>query len=126
MGAIQARKSKDAHIMSGWTECESVWGKHAEAVVTALKAIEKRLPFPIRSFYFDNGSEFLNENMINEFIKSETRIEKIKISRSRPYRKNDQCYVEQKNYTHVRWHFRASDVSRRALALMDLVDKPLI
>jgi hypothetical protein len=89
-------------ILSGWTECESVWGKTGENVVKALKAIEKRLPFPIKSFYFDNGSEFLNEDMFKEFINSETRIEKIKVFRSRPYRKNDQCYVEQKNYTHVR------------------------
>jgi ribosomal protein L21 len=89
-------------IISGWTECESVWGKHAEDVVKALKNIENRLPFAIKSFYFDNGSEFLNEDMFNEFIKSETRNNKIKVFRSRPYRKNDQCYVEQKNYTHVR------------------------
>jgi hypothetical protein len=89
-------------IMSGWTECESVWGKHGEDVVKALKAIESRLPFSIKCFYFDNGCEFLNEDMFNEFIKSEKRCNKIKVFRSRPYRKNDQCYVEQKNYTHVR------------------------
>ena len=89
-------------IMSGWTECESIWGKHGVNVVKALKEIEKRLPFQIKAFYFDNGSEFLNEDIFNEFIKSKTRQEKIKNFRSRPYRKNDQCYVEQKNYTHVR------------------------
>ena len=89
-------------IVSGWTECESVWGKHGLGVVKALKEIEKRLPFPIKSFYFDNGSEFLNEDMLKEFIKSGNRKEKIDIYRSRPYKKNDQCYVEQKNYTHVR------------------------
>jgi hypothetical protein len=89
-------------IMSGWTECETVWGKHAKDVVKALKKIEERLPFAIRCLYFDNGGEFLNEEMLNEFVESKTRTEKIKVFRSRPYRKNDQCYVEQKNYTHVR------------------------
>ena len=71
-------------IMSGWTECEAVWGKQGYDVVQALKSIEKRLPFKIKSFYFDNGSEFLNEDMFNEFIKSDERPEKIKVFRSRP------------------------------------------
>jgi hypothetical protein len=88
-------------IMSGWTECEAIWGKCGDGVVKALKRIEKRLPFKITKLYFDNGSELLNEEMVTEFIKSRPGHE-IKIFRSRPYRKNDQCYVEQKNYTHVR------------------------
>lgn len=89
-------------IMSGWTECESIWGKNGVDVVKALRAIEKRLPFSIKCFYFDNGSEFLNDDIFKAFVQPKNGDEKIKVFRSRPYRKNDQCYVEQKNYTHVR------------------------
>lgn len=74
-------------IVSGWTDCESVWGKSAEGVLKALKSLEKRLPFPILAFYFDNGSEFLNEAVLTEFAESPTRKVKIQIFRGRPYRK---------------------------------------
>jgi len=107
-------------IMSGWTESEAVWGKDGKNVVRALKGIEQRLPFAIRAFYFDNGSEFLNEDVFNEFIKSKDRKQKIKIFRSRPYRKNDQCYVEQKNYTHVRLLMGYGRIDwKKAIALMN-------
>lgn len=107
-------------IASGWTECESVWGKTAEEIVKALKAIERRLPFSIKAFYFDNGSEFLNEEVLNEFVKSTAREIKIQIFRGRPYRKNDQCYVEQKNYTHVRKIFGYGRIDwKKAVAMMN-------
>ena len=88
-------------IASGWTECEAMFGKDGGLVNKALKAIEARLPFPFLSLYFDNGSEFMNHDIVESFAK-EGRVEPLKVFRSRPRRKNDQCYVEQKNYTHVR------------------------
>lgn len=91
-------------IATGWTECEAVWAKKAKEIKHALIMIEKRLPFKIKALYSDNGSEFLNEKVIDEFA-IEGRSGRLPIYRGRPYRKNDQCYVEQKNYTHVRQIF---------------------
>lgn len=73
-------------IMSGWTECESIWGKNGVGVVKALKVIQKRLPFPIKCFYFDNGNEFLNEDIFKAFVEPKNGDEKIQVLRSRPYR----------------------------------------
>ena len=53
--------------------------------------------------YVDNGSEFINSTVVDKYVAKHLR--KIKIYRSRAYHKNDQCYVEQKNYTHVRHLF---------------------
>lgn len=88
-------------LLSGWTECEAIWAKNGKEVKRALLLIEKRLPFPIKALYFDNGCEFMNDEIIEDFAKSD-RKEPIEIFRSRPYKKNDQAHIEQKNYTHVR------------------------
>lgn len=87
-------------IATGWTESEAVWGKDGKGVRRALELIEKRLPFKLRGLYVDNGSEFLNEDVIDGFARD--RKEPLIVERGRPYKKNDQAYVEQKNYTHVR------------------------
>lgn len=89
---------------SGWTECEAIWGKSGFAVRHALMEIEKRLPFKIKGLYFDNGCEFLNDEVIDTFALAGREIP-LKVFRGRPYKKNDQPYVEQKNYTHVRQFF---------------------
>jgi hypothetical protein len=91
-------------IATGQTECEAIWGKNGFAVRQALMAIESRLPFPILSLYFDNGCEFLNDEVIDRFARGH-REKPIKVYRGRPYHSNDQSYVEQKNYTHVRMTF---------------------
>ena len=88
-------------IVSGWTECEAMWGKTGAAVKKALEAIEKRLPFALKALYSDNGCEFLNRDIIEKFCR-DGRVEQLPYFRGRPYKKNDQAYVEQKNYTHVR------------------------
>jgi len=92
-------------VVTGWTECEAIWGKSSIEVKKALFRIEKRFPFKIISISFDNGTEFLNDEVINGFARTLGRSKKIEITRGRPYRKNDQCYVEQKNNTHVREFF---------------------
>jgi len=89
-------------MVSGWTENETMMGKDGHAVKKALEQIEARLPFKIKSLNFDNGTEFMNDDVINRFAKRKDRSEEIPVFRSRPYKKNDQCYVEQKNFTHVR------------------------
>ena len=89
-------------ILTGHTECEALQTKNGFAVTLALRQIEDRLPFPIIAIYSDNGSEFINDDVFKRFANHKDRAVPIGFHRSRPYKKNDQCYVEQKNYTHVR------------------------
>ena len=99
-------------IITGWTECRAIWTKKGAGVRLALRDIEEKLPFKIKSFYFDNGGEFLNCDIVKYATKN--RDTPILIFRSRPYKKNDQCYIEQKNHTHVRNIFgyaRIDDIS---------------
>jgi hypothetical protein len=87
-------------ILSGWTENRAVWGRGSQGVLKRIKDIEAGLVFPILGFDCDNGSEFLNHHLVRYF----TDRPKLPVlfSRSRPYRKNDNAFVEQKNWTHVR------------------------
>lgn len=87
-------------MLSGHTEYEAIWGKTGTRVRAALGRIESRLPFPLRALYFDNGNEMVNMDMLN-FVREAERLFEIELYRGRPYRKNDQCFVEQKNL-HVR------------------------
>ncbi len=86
-------------IYSGWTEVRAVWSKRSEAVLNAVKVIEESLPFKIKGFASDNGNEFLNNDLWTYF---DQRPEKVHFVRRRPYKKNDNAHVEQKNWTHVR------------------------
>jgi hypothetical protein len=86
-------------LATGWTENRALWGKTGSAVVAAMKDIELNLPFYIKSFSSDNGTEFLNYEMENYLT---NRKRKIHWARRRPYKKNDAAHVEQKNWTHVR------------------------
>lgn len=91
-------------IDSHWTELRATLTKHHRGIVGALKDIERSLPFALRSMKFDSGSEFMNYDVVG-FLRSSGpsfRPNPIEVVRSRPYRKNDNCYVEQKNLTHVR------------------------
>lgn len=84
-------------IGSGWWEGQAIFGKEAATVHDALANVEKRYPFNWSEIHPDNGSEF-----INEAIYGFTKKRCLNFSRSRPYGKNDNCFVEQKNSTHVR------------------------
>lgn len=86
-------------IHSGWTANRAVWNKGAHGIVTATQDVEDRLPFAILGFDCDNGSEFPNHHLVNYFT---DRKKKVGFTRSRPYQKNDNGHVEQKNWTHVR------------------------
>jgi hypothetical protein len=90
-------------IHTCWTEIRATWNKGAEGVVKQIKNIEKSLPFELLGFDCDNGSEFLNHHLLRYF--AEDRIKPVQFTRSRPYRKNDNAHVEQKNWTHVRHLF---------------------
>ena len=84
-------------ICSGWTECVPLVVRQAVLVTEALEQLQATMPFPLRGFDSDNGSEFLNETMI-----AYCRERNIEFTRSRPYRKNDQAWIEQKNGAVVR------------------------
>lgn len=84
-------------VATGWTECQGVWGKGQMAVFGALRAIRERLPFPLLGIDSDNGSEFLNAHLVGYCDR-----EHLTFTRSRPYWKNDQAHVEQKNWSVVR------------------------
>lgn len=87
-------------ICTTWTEGRAVWNKGAEGVVKQVKNVEESLPFPILGFDTDNGSEFLNWHLMRYFV--ENRETQIQFTRSRPYKKNDNAHVEQKNWSFVR------------------------
>lgn len=87
-------------IHTTWTETRGIWGKGAVRVIEAMREIETALPFTISSFKSDSGSEFMNYDLHRYF--SERAENTVKMTRSRPYKKDDNCYVEQKNFTHVR------------------------
>lgn len=84
-------------VATGWTECEAVWGKGQERVGTGMHHIRQRLPFVLRELHSDNGGEFINE-VLYPWCKREG----ISRTRGRAYKKNDQAYVEQKNWSVVR------------------------
>jgi hypothetical protein len=89
-------------ILTGWTECRATWNKGSLGVVTQIKAIEGALPFPLKGFDCDNGSEFLNHHLVRYFG---DHPDQPSFTRSRPYRKNDNAHVEQKNWSQVRHLF---------------------
>lgn len=86
-------------IFSQWTENRAVWNKGSTDVLREVKDLETGLPFELLGFDVDNGSEFLTFHLWRYFL---NRARPIPLTRSRPYRKNDQAHVEQKNWTHVR------------------------
>lgn len=82
-------------IASAWTEGRAVWNKGATGVVVATRDVEQALPFEILGFDCDNGSEFLNWHLVKYF---QQRHRPVGFTRSRPYHKDDQAHVEQKNW----------------------------
>jgi hypothetical protein len=84
-------------VATGWSECAGVWGKGQERVGSAVHRVHQRLPFPLLGLDSDNGSEFINQHLF-----AYCQREKITFTRSRSYKKNDSCHVEQKNWSVVR------------------------
>jgi hypothetical protein len=84
-------------IHTTWVETQAVMGKSQERVRQALEAIARTLPFPLRGIDSDNGSEFINDHLYRY-----CRGRGIQFTRGRPYKKDDNAHIEQKNWTHVR------------------------
>jgi len=102
-------------LCTGWTECRATWNKGSTGVMAQIKAIQQALPFAVRGFDCDNGSEFLNWHLLRYF---QNHQQPIKFTRSRPYHSNDNAHVEQKNWSCVRQLFgyeRLADVKMVAL-----------
>ena len=84
-------------IHTTWVESRAVLGKGEKGVVAALDEMAQAFPFQIRGIDSDNGSEFVNWHLFRHCEK-----QKIQPFRSRPYKKDDNAHIEQKNWTHVR------------------------
>ena len=84
-------------VHTGWCETRAVLGKGEENVCAALEEIRKSLPFGLRGIDSDNGSEFVNYHLV-----AYCRERDVQFTRGRPYKRNDNARIEQKNWTHVR------------------------
>jgi integrase-like protein len=84
-------------IHTTWVETAAVLGRSQVAVQTALEALRQALPFRLRGIDSDNGSEFINHHL-SDYCQAQ----EIQFTRGRPYKKDDNAHIEQKNWTHVR------------------------
>ena len=108
-------------VATGWTELQAVWGKGHHRVGAALQDVRHALPMPLLSLHTDNGSDFLNHILVPW-----CREKHIAFTRGRPYRKNDQAYVEQRNGAVLRRYIGYDRYSTRpAFAALQAVHEPL-
>lgn len=84
-------------IHTTWVETRAVMGKGQERVRQALERLRAALPFRLRGIDSDNGSEFINDHLYRY-----CQAQQIQFTRGRPYKKDDNAHIEQKNWTHVR------------------------
>ena len=84
-------------IHTAWTETRAVMGKGQTGIVAALEDMRHAMPFALRGIDSDNGSEFLNAHLVRYCTAHD-----IQFTRGRPYKKDDNAHIEQKNWTHVR------------------------
>jgi hypothetical protein len=85
-----------------WFECAPSWNRGEASTTRAMGSIRARLPFDMLHCHPDNGTEFINHLFVNAIAGFEPRVQ---LSRSRPYRKNDNCRIEQKNGSVIRQWF---------------------
>jgi hypothetical protein len=84
-------------IHTTWTETRAVLGKGRAGVLEAFNDLEAVLPFRLLGIDSDNGSEFINWHLGHWCDQHE-----VQFTRGRPYKKDDNAHIEQKNWTHVR------------------------
>jgi len=109
-------------IATGWSERVAILGRGQLAMEEGFRRILQRLPFPILRLHPDNGSEFLNDHLIRFWGE---QIVGLELGRSRPYHKNDNRFVEQKNDTLVRAYLghRRLDTRDQCEAVNGLYDE---
>ena len=84
-------------VATGWVECRGVYGKGQERVGGGIHHVNQRLPFPLLGIDSDNGGEFINQRLY-----AYCQQKGITFTRSRPYKRNDSCHAEQKNWSVAR------------------------
>ena len=84
-------------VFSGWVALGGMRGRGEKGTLEAMKSASRLIPFSVKGIDSDNDSAFINWHM-DKYLGQK----KIKFTRCRPYKKNDQCYVEQKNWSVVR------------------------
>lgn len=89
-------------IHTTWNEMRALPNRGEAATLLQIRDVEESLPFALRGLDSDNGGEFINHHLVRHLTE---RKQPIAFTRSRPYRKNDQAHIEQKNYTQVRLWF---------------------
>ena len=89
-------------IRTTWVEMRGLPNRSQAATLEQLRDVEQHLPFALAGIDADNGGEFINHHLL---AWAQERPHPLAFTRSRPYRKNDNAHVEQKNYTHVRQWF---------------------
>lgn len=89
-------------IHTDWTEQRAVQNRGQHCVLAQIQDVEASLPFALLGLDSDNGGEFLNLNLL---VYLQKRERPVYFTRARPYRKNDNAHIEQRNWTHVRQHF---------------------
>jgi hypothetical protein len=110
------------NIASGWTELEASMGKGERATVIGFARVRERFPFPVLGIDSDNGTEYINDHLRRYCI-----AEGLTFTRSRPYHKNDNAHVEQKNWEAVRKMIGYSrlDTEEQLRVLWQLYSGPL-
>jgi hypothetical protein len=89
-------------IQTTWNEMRALSNRGEKATLEQLQGVEDHLPFPLQGVDSDNGGEFINHHLVRHF---QQRPKPVGFTRSRPYKKNDNAHIEQKNYTQVRLWF---------------------
>jgi hypothetical protein len=109
-------------VNTGWSERRALLGRSFRVMQDAFLYCLERLPFPALELHPDNGSEFFNHHLLRFFAQ---RTPKLHLSRSRPYNKNDNRFVEQKNSSLVRSQLGdvRLDSADQTIALNDIYDK---
>ena len=87
---------------TAWVEVRAMWGRSQAGTLAALQDVEESLPFALLGLDSDNGGEFINYHVLSWLQK---RARPVFMTRSRPYKKDDNAHVEQKNWTHIRQWF---------------------
>jgi len=110
------------NVATGWSERTAVFGRGQAAMEAGFQRVLDRLPFPIRHLHPDNGPEFFNHHLVRFWGEEITGLT---LSRSRPYQKNDNRFVEQKNATLVRAYLgqRRLDTPAQCIALAVLYEQ---
>lgn len=109
-------------ILTQWTESVAIIGKAQKRVMAGLDSIKGRLPFRLKAIDPDNGSEFINWQLFRYCLQKQ-----IEFTRGRPYHKNDNAHIEQKNWTHIRkiFGYRRLETEKQKNLMNDLYENEL-